>query len=149
MAKRPKDADTGKPRRDVAADRALFEQALERLDPSAGEKPLDDAERDRESERRARFGKRVERGEIEPAATVDLHGLDRESAALRLRRFLSTAPGDAVLVIHGRGAGILQKVAIDELDRHPAVAEHVAAPRNLGGDGARLVRLRLRPPRQE
>lgn len=35
---------------------------------------------------------------------------------------------------------------LDVLDRHPRVAEHSSAPRHLGGEGARLVRLRRREP---
>jgi DNA-nicking Smr family endonuclease len=130
------------PRRDHAADRALFEQALARLGAEDVEKESPDAAQRAETERQARFAKRVTRGEIEPAASVDLHGLDRDQAAARLRRFLSAATGEAVLVIHGRGAGIVRAAALAELDRHPRVAEHVPAPRYLGGEGARLVRLR-------
>lgn len=133
------------PRRDPAADRALFEQALARLDLDADAKPFaPDDEEDRSPERRARFDKRLARGEVEPAATLDLHGLDREEATARLRSFLSAAPGEAVLIIHGRGLRILEAATIAELDRHPRVAEHLPAPRALGGHGARLVRLRDR-----
>ena len=131
------------PRRDHAADRALFEQALERLGADDIDKERPDAGERLEPERQARFAKRVTRGEIEPAAALDLHGLDRDQAASRLRRFLSSAAGEVVLVIHGRGAGIVRAAALAELDRHPRVAEHVTAPRHLGGEGARLVRLRL------
>jgi DNA-nicking Smr family endonuclease len=130
------------PRRDPAADRALFEQALERLGIDDIEKEPSDAAQRVEPERQARFAKRVTRGEVEPAAAVDLHGLDRDQASARLRRFLSTAAGETVLVIHGRGAGIVRAAALAELDRHPRVAEHLTAPRHLGGEGARLVRLR-------
>ena len=112
-------------------------------EPTASTRNVRDAAERVEPERQARFAKRVARGDIEPAASVDLHGLDRDQAAARLRRFLSTAAGETVLVIHGRGAGIVRAAALAELDRHPRVAEHLPAPRHLGGDGARLVRLRL------
>jgi DNA-nicking Smr family endonuclease len=129
--------------RDHAADRALFEQAVERLgagdiDKRSGSEVAVD------SEHRARFARRISRGDFEPAASIDLHGLDREQASTRLRSFLSSASGEAVLVIHGRGEGIVRAAAIAELERHPRVAEHLSAPRQLGGDGARLVRLRRR-----
>jgi DNA-nicking Smr family endonuclease len=121
----------------------LFEQALERLGADDIDKERPEASERLEPERQARFAKRVTRGEIEPAASVDLHGLDRDQAASRLRRFLSSAAGGVVLVIHGRGAGVVRAASLAELDRHPRVAEHVPAPRHLGGEGARLVRLRV------
>jgi DNA-nicking Smr family endonuclease len=128
--------------RDPAADRALFEQALDRLEAGDIDKRTDEAA-GADAERQARFAKRVARGEVEPEASIDLHGLARDEATARLRRFLSTAPvGEAVLVIHGRSGGIVRAATIAELDRHPRVAEHVSAPRHLGGEGARLVRLR-------
>jgi DNA-nicking Smr family endonuclease len=129
-------------RRDHAADRALFEQALERLDAGDIDKERADEQDGLTPERPARFARRVERGEVEPAASIDLHGFDRDQATTRLRRFLSTAAGEAVLVIHGRGAGIVRAAALAELERHPRVAEHLMAPRHLGGAGAVLVRLR-------
>jgi DNA-nicking Smr family endonuclease len=135
------DAKRREPRPDRAADRALFEQALERLDREGGVDRGGDDE-DRAPQRPARFDKRVARGEIEPDTTIDLHGLDRDQAAERLRRFLSTTAATEILVIHGRGAGIVRAAAVTELDRHPRVAEHVPAPRRLGGEGARLVRMR-------
>jgi DNA-nicking Smr family endonuclease len=132
------------PKRDREADRALFEQAVERLDKRSVEERRRESEGRAEQERRARFDKRVSRGEAEPEAHLDLHGFDRDEAATRLRRFLASVEGEVVLIVHGRGAGILRAAAIDVLDRHPRVAEHRAAPRNLGGEGARLVRLRRR-----
>jgi DNA-nicking Smr family endonuclease len=47
-----------------------------------------------------------------------------------------------VLVVHGRGQGILEAVVIGELDHHPLVTEHLRAPPRWGGAGARFVRLR-------
>jgi DNA-nicking Smr family endonuclease len=86
----------------------------------------------------------LRRGEVDPAARLDLHGLREEVAIDRLRRLLSASSGEVVLVIHGKGAGILRAAVIAELDRHPRVAEHVVAPRAMGGAGARLARLRGR-----
>jgi DNA-nicking Smr family endonuclease len=129
------------PRRDHAADRALFEQAVDRLGDGDIDKHGEDGAGD-DVGRPARFAKRVLRGDVEPAASIDLHGLDRDEAAARLRRFLASAPGEAILVIHGRSGGIVRAAAIAELERHPRVAEHLPAPRRFGGDGARLVRLR-------
>jgi DNA-nicking Smr family endonuclease len=145
-ARTPRGSRLDAPRRSAterAADRALFEQELERLESQPPDK-LDASEPDeaRSTARGARFARRVARSEVDPEAVLDLHGLDRETAAARLRRFLSDARAETVLVVHGRGEGILAAVAIDQLDRHPRVAEHVVAPGRWGGAGARLARLR-------
>ena len=151
---RPPELPSPRAGRDRAADRALFERALETLDHASDESgrarlgygPAEEKDREVETsarvDRRARFARRVARDEVEPAAVLDLHGLDRATATDRLRRFLSTAPGEAVLVVHGRGLGILEAAAVAELDRHPRVGEHLPAPGRLGGSGARLARLR-------
>ena len=144
--KRKRDAPPPRVKRDREADRALFEQAVERLDPNGLAERQREAEHRGLQERRARFDKRVSRGEAEPAVLLDLHGCDREEAAARLRRFLATVEAEVVLIVHGRGAGILRAAAIEVLDRHPRVAEHRPAPRALGGEGARLARLRRRSP---
>jgi DNA-nicking Smr family endonuclease len=131
--------------RNPLADRALFEQEVARLDPmSAAEKAEVDESRAAAPGRRARFTKRAARGEAEPDAKLDLHGLDREAATARLRSFLSGAPEEVevVLIVHGRGLGILEALTLEELDRHPRVAEHLGAPGKWGGAGARLARLR-------
>jgi len=94
----------------------------------------------RHGPRRAGFGRRA----IPSYATIDLHGCDRERALRRLRAFLARTATEVVLVIHGRGEGILAATARGELERHPAVLEHRPAPPALGGAGARLARLRRR-----
>ena len=130
---------------DPSGDRALFEEAIERLGPVPPDKSGEtDQERTAEAGRRARFTKRVARGDVEPEAVLDLHGLDRAAATDRLRRFLSSAHSEVkvILVVHGRGLGVLEQATVAELDRHPRVAEHVPAPPAFGGAGARLVRLR-------
>ena len=142
--KRRRHAPPPRPQRDREADRALFEQAIEHLDPRGVAERHRDAEQRGAQERSARFEKRVARGEADEAARLDLHGYDRGEAAARLRRFLATVEVDVVLIVHGRGAGILRAAAIEVLDHHPRVAEHRSAPRHLGGEGARLARLRRR-----
>lgn len=133
----------GVSRKDVS-DQALFLQAVgdmrredvERMKPvtTAEKKPAD-----------ARFARRVQKGEVEPANVLDLHGDDRTRALDRTRVFLDAearARTEVVLVVHGKGSGVLAGEVLRLLDEHPLVVEHVVAPRALGGDGARVVRLR-------
>jgi DNA-nicking Smr family endonuclease len=141
--------ENGGKRRDREADRALFEQAVARLDrmpPDKAGLPAPGTGRGgaAASGRRARFSRRLARGEALPETRIDLHGLDRDTAAARLRSFLSAAERgvEVVLVVHGRGLGILAATVVTELDRHPRVVEHLEAPPQLGGAGVRLVRLR-------
>lgn len=132
-------------RKDVS-DQALFLQAVgemrredvERMKPSGPveKKPAD-----------ARFARRVQKGEVQPQNVLDLHGDDRVRALDRTRVFLDAeahARTEVVLVVHGKGAGVLAGEVVRLLDEHPLVVEHLAAPRELGGDGARVVRLRTR-----
>lgn len=133
----------GAPRKDVS-DQALFLQAVgemrredvERMKPATTveKKPAD-----------ARFARRVQKGEVEPANVLDLHGDDRTRALQRTSVFLDAearARTEVVLVVHGKGSGVLAGEVLRLLDEHPLVVEHVVAPRALGGDGARVVRLR-------
>ena len=128
-----------------SSDQALFERALEDIERlGAGADRDSEPVPERQAEYPARFVGRVARGQIEIGGTLDLHGLDREGARERLRSFLSAQSGESVLIIHGKGRGILAEEARRELDRHPRVAEHLEAPPALGGSGARVARLRRR-----
>jgi DNA-nicking Smr family endonuclease len=92
----------------------------------------------------ARLGKRLSRGEREPEAVLDLHGLDRRAAIAELDRFLREqrrAGATILLVVHGKGTEVLARAVGERLESHPAVAEHLRAPARLGGGGARVVRL--------
>jgi DNA-nicking Smr family endonuclease len=96
----------------------------------------------------ARLERRL-RAEDAIPARLDLHGCDRGVALERLRAFLGevarcSPPPELVLVIHGKGERVLARTVRDALDADPRVAEHVAAPRRLGGEGARVARIRLR-----
>jgi DNA-nicking Smr family endonuclease len=126
------------------SDEALFLQALGEVRPE----DVDKLKGNEESERQqaaARFARRVARGEVEPANTLDLHGDSRSKALSRTKAFLEAefrARTEVLLVVHGRGTGALAEEVAGLLNEHPAVAEHVAAPLSLGGEGARVVRLR-------
>lgn len=59
-----------------------------------------------------------------------------------LREFLQEAVAlgeHTVLVIHGKGTGTLARFVKSQLDASARVRSHRTAPRELGGDGARIV----------
>ena len=81
-----------------------------------------------------------------PKASVklDLHGLHAEEALEKLGDFISDsliAGFDEVLIYHGIGTGVLSAVVKDFLQNHPKVVSFSDAPPNMGGYGAKLVRL--------
>lgn len=128
------------------ADRALFLQAVGDLTPLevSRAKPQNAVDAEKTG---ARFRVRVQRGDFHPHASIDLHGDSREQAEKRLRTFLRAEQhkrSEIVLVVHGKGLGILATEVRDVLDAEPSVAEHVPAPPAWGGEGARMVRLKNR-----
>lgn len=55
---------------------------------------------------------------IENLPKLDIHGLDRDTAKMRIRQFIeeSIAAGHKnCVIVHGLGTGILRKVTHDEL----------------------------------
>lgn len=77
-------------------------------------------------------------------AKIDLHGDFSKDAVNRLQHFLrecGTRGYKVVLIIHGRGSGVLRKVVADILSRHPLVYDFGVAKARLGGPGAVLARL--------
>ncbi len=75
---------------------------------------------------------------------LDLHGLRVEEARERLDKFLSDSllsGFDEVLVFHGIGSGILARMVKEFLSDHPRVVSFEDAPPNMGGFGAKLIRL--------
>jgi DNA-nicking Smr family endonuclease len=95
--------------------------------------------------------KKLEKGEIAPAAKLDLHGLTEAAAHGTLLTFLSAAHhrGDRlVLVVTGKGEtghGILKRMVPRWLDEAPMVsliADKRWAHKRHGGEGALYVYLR-------
>ena len=77
--------------------------------------------------------------------SIDLHGLDRESARRVVLDALDACRRDGVpklRIVHGKGTGVLRDEVRYLLDGHGAVDEyHGAKPRD-GGEGAVEVRIR-------
>jgi DNA-nicking Smr family endonuclease len=92
-----------------------------------------------------RLERRVRAATFEPDDRIDLHGHDRVSARRALAAFLRRQrAGACVLIVHGKGTGILAESIARWLEAAVEVAEHVVAPPRLGGDGARMARVRGR-----
>ena len=95
-----------------------------------------------------RTQKRLFRGKVLVDRRVDLHGLTSVNAESKLKQFIETAAYDGcrcVLVITGKGAGVLRRHVPNWL-KQPPLAPHVLAlsearPKD-GGGGALYVLLR-------
>ncbi|WP_066387691.1 endonuclease MutS2 [Helicobacter himalayensis] len=76
--------------------------------------------------------------------SLDLHGKRVEEAQEMMEEFLSNAliaGFDEVLIMHGIGSGKLSVAVVEFLKKHPKVLSFSDAPPNMGGFGAKLVRL--------
>lgn len=143
-------------------DSRLFEQAVAELD-GASQASLRKAKagggpksRDLGKPKR-RFDKRLRQDGFQPDAVLDLHGLSRRVACDRLTEFVAACEAEGretALIVHGKGAGVLGPMVAECLDLDTRVIEHQVAPGRLGGEGARVARLRVarlrvdRPPRK-
>lgn len=78
--------------------------------------------------------------------TVDLHGHFADEAIERLERAIADAIAaghDRLLVVHGKGSGILKREVREALKYHPRVLTYqYASPRD-GGEGATVASLRV------
>lgn len=75
-------------------------------------------------------------------AKLDLHGFNSEQALVALTHFFEKQKNlgsRLVLIIHGKGEGVLRKVAIEFFKRRADVGDYQVAPGKLGGQGAILV----------
>jgi len=78
-------------------------------------------------------------------ALLDLHGMLLETAIKQLDAFLRRSQTKGffrVLVIHGKGSGVLKNGVRAYLQEHQSVTQWHIAPPKLGGEGAVLVELR-------
>jgi len=131
------------------ADKGEFLAALEQFDqPGKDEEPAAEAGTSRAKPRRM---EQLERGEVQPAGTLDLHGLTRDEALARTRAFLAHAARQkwpVVLLVTGKGLHSQEgPVLRREVERLLATARDLVlewgvAPRRHGGAGALAVFLR-------
>ena len=127
------------------AEQDEFLSAVDRFDP--GKKDSMPAEPARPQAQPRRL-KQLERGNLKPVATLDLHGLLREEALARTRSFLNHAARQgwpAVVIVTGKGlhspAGPVLRQAVEQLLTAVPhlVLEWAQAPRPYGGAGALVV----------
>ncbi len=100
--------------------------------------------------------RRLDRGRDQPAASVDLHGLNQDQARAALTGFILRGRAEnrrTILVITGKGAlgdGVLRRRVPEWLAEPPLrkiVAGLSEAHRRHGGDGALYVALKRAEPR--
>lgn len=76
--------------------------------------------------------------------SVDLHGLFADEAIERLERAINDAleaGHERLLVVHGKGTGILRREVREALKYHPNVATFQFATLQEGGEGATMATL--------
>ena len=120
----------------------LFAFALEQ---GAGYLPRQEEVRKREHALRPK--NRAQRRGM-PDATIDLHGMMVPDALKALENFLRSElerGSKTVLVIHGKGAGVLRDAVWSLIEKHAAVVDFQVPPAKLGGSGALIVRLNRKP----
>ena len=77
--------------------------------------------------------------------TIDLHGMYEENAIDALIKFISQHKRKGsrkLLVVHGKGSGILMRATKALIKNHPDVSNYQVAPAKLGGAGAVIVWLK-------
>lgn len=82
-------------------------------------------------------------------ASLDLHGLTTDKAIARVKAFLLNClelRKKRVLIIHGKGSGVLRYEIRSFLGHSPLVQQVKDAPTRLGGEGAVLALLNAAPP---
>jgi len=78
-------------------------------------------------------------------ASIDLHGQTLEQARRSVDKFLKESANRGlrkILIIHGKGSGILQTGIRDYLEGHPLAGRRTIARREEGGSGALVVIVR-------
>lgn len=121
------------------SDKELFEKALDDFPAFDKDRALDGV-----AGKGHRKAKPRHRGRGFEAA-IDLHGMPLDAAIKELDRFLAYCQKQKktqVLVIHGKGTGILRNGVREHLQSDARVAQWRPAVPQFGGDGAVLVVLR-------
>jgi DNA-nicking Smr family endonuclease len=87
-----------------------------------------------------------------PEASIDLHGLTREEALVRLSAFFGDARRDRmekIRIVHGKGnhsdgEAVLKRATLEYIERCPFAGERGACDNRSGGGGATWVILKNR-----
>lgn len=131
-------------------DADLFRSAVGRMDMTFAK----DEAKEADSRPRARRARQLKQGRIKPEAELDLHGLRREEALVRVGYFLENARHhgfQCVLIITGKGmrssgGAVLRAAVLDWLTANrEGILEWTEAPRQYGGSGGLVVFLGPRP----
>lgn len=89
--------------------------------------------------------KTVSKKNKEFEAKLDLHGLTAKEASLRLETFISRCfflGYRRVLIVHGKGSGILKETVRSFLVEHSSVVMIIDAKPRYGGDGAVIAQIK-------
>lgn len=77
-------------------------------------------------------------------ATIDLHGMYAEQAIMALQQFMQRElkkGSKKLLVVHGKGSGVLRAAVWSYIEYHPEVDDFQVAIGKMGGEGAILIRI--------
>ncbi len=89
--------------------------------------------------------RQIKKGAIRPSRRLDLHAMRREHAHHELDDFLANCYREQhrlVLVIHGKGQGVLKNLIYNWLQQYPYVLGFHSAIARDGGTGALYVYLK-------
>lgn len=76
--------------------------------------------------------------------TIDLHGLDRDYASICVKDFINdhyTIGNTTILIIHGKGSGILRKKIHEDLRKNKYVQKYEL---NMFNSGETIVTLKVK-----
>lgn len=77
-------------------------------------------------------------------AEIDLHGYTVDDALFALQKFIEREQlrgSRTLLIVHGKGTGVLKKAVWAAISIHPLVHDYQMAAGKLGGQGAIVVRI--------
>lgn len=72
---------------------------------------------------------------IDNLPTLDLHGLDRETARVMINDFINdnyVMKNKVIVIIHGIGSGVLKNTTLDTLSKNKKIIEYKVFPYNVG-----------------
>lgn len=73
--------------------------------------------------------------------TIDLHGLDRDTARVKVNEFIKDnikMKNEIICIVHGLGSGVIKKEVHETLKRNKAVIEYKLFYNNVGSTIVKL-----------